>query len=110
MTFSNWLNATATKQDDLAKFYEQRFRPEFKAAFTAWLATKPQENPDAPPSPFAMPEYKLAEIEESERLEQEATATFEQGKSADQQSDNYVLNTVYLASVLVFAGVLSRFR
>ena len=57
--FIQWVNATATGQPQLADFYTARFRPEFKPAFDAWLATDPLTDPGAPPTPFAMDEYQL---------------------------------------------------
>jgi hypothetical protein len=56
-----------------------------------------------------MPEYKLSLLQEAERLEQEAEATFGEGQAANQQSDDYILNAVILASVLFLAGIASRF-
>jgi hypothetical protein len=53
--FTNWINAYASDNRPLTDFYEKRFRQEFKPAFEAWLATDPANNPDAPASPFAMP-------------------------------------------------------
>jgi len=108
--FTNWVNAFATDNLELAAFYEDRFRPEFEVAFEAWLATKPRENPDAPKSPFSMPEYSLAQAEESDRLEQEASEMFELGSIANQTADDYVLNTVILASVLFLAGLQTRMK
>ena len=49
--FANWINAFAAGDQQLADFYEERFRDEFKPAFEAWLATEPVNNPDAPPTP-----------------------------------------------------------
>ena len=60
-TFIQWVNATGAGKPKLAQFYRHRFRPEFRPAFDAWLATKPITNPDAPPTPFAVPQYRLAE-------------------------------------------------
>ena len=57
--FFQWVNATANDDAELADFYTERFRPEFRPAFDAWLATDPLTNPDAPPTPFAMDEYQL---------------------------------------------------
>ena len=108
--FTNWINAFANENERLADFYEARFRPEFKPAFDAWLATDPRNNPDAPSSPFAMPEYTLTKIVESEQLEQEASKTFDEGSAANQTSDDYILNTVILASVLFLAGMQSRIK
>jgi hypothetical protein len=106
--FTNWVNAFAQDNQELADFYEQRFRPEFKVAFEAWLATDPKNNPEAPKSPFSMPEYTVSQAQEAEHLEQEAAKTFEEGAAANQTSDDYILNTVILASVLFLAGVQSR--
>ena len=106
--FTNWVNAFAQDNQQLADFYEARFRPDFKIAFEAWLATDPRNNPDAPSSPFSMPEYSVSQAEEADRLEQEAEKTFAEGSAANQNSDNYILNTVILASVLFLAGVQSR--
>jgi hypothetical protein len=108
--FTNWVNAFATDNLKLADFYEQRFRPEFKPAFEAWIATEPRNNPGAPPSPFSMPEYQVSLAEEAIQLEAEAARTFDEGKVANQTSDDYILNTVILASVLFLSGIASRFQ
>ncbi|HET9186255.1 MAG TPA: hypothetical protein VFN82_08905, partial [Solirubrobacterales bacterium] len=52
LTFTQWVDAYAKNETRLADFYYARFRPEFKPALEAWLATKPLRTPDAPPSPF----------------------------------------------------------
>lgn len=108
--FTNWVNASATDNLDLADFNEERFRPEFRPAFEAWVATQPRKNPDAPPSPFAMPEYQVNQAEDAIRLEAEAAKTFKEGQAANQRSDDYILNTVILASVLFLSGTASRFE
>jgi hypothetical protein len=107
--FGNWLGAYAEGQEELAEFYAKRFRPEFIPAFDAWLASKPQANPAAAPSPFALPEYTLALEQKALQLDEEAAVTFVRGQEASQQSDNYVLNAVLLASVLFFGGIAQRF-
>jgi hypothetical protein len=107
--FTNWINAFAAGNQQLVAFYEERFRDEFKPAFEAWIATDPVNNPDAPATPFAMPEYQLSLAAEAERLELEAEATFAEGTEANQISDKYILNTVFLASVLFLGGIASRF-
>jgi hypothetical protein len=108
--FSNWINAYANNQTDLMRFYEDRFRDEFKPAFNAWLALDPRNNPEAPPSPLSMPEYQVAKALEADSLRQEAEATFAVGQDANETSDNYILNTVILASVLFLGGISSRFK
>ena len=71
-TFTQWVDAYAQEQTELADFYYRRFRAEFKPAMDAWVATMPLRNPDAPLTPFAMPEYQLEARTESEQLEDEA--------------------------------------
>ena len=106
--FTNWVNAFAVDNQLLADFYVDRFRPEFAVAFEAWLATDPRNNPEAPKSPFSMPEYTVSQAQEADRLEQESSKSFAEGGAANQTSDNYILNTVILASVLFLAGVQTR--
>jgi hypothetical protein len=108
--FTNWVNAYAVDNQPLVDFYKNRFRPEFEVAFEAWLATDPKNNPEAPKSPFAMPEYSVSEAQEADRLELEASSTYAKGTEANQNSDDYVLNTVILASVLFLAGVQTRIK
>jgi hypothetical protein len=108
--FANWINAFAAQDMQLSDFYEERFREEFKPAFEAWLSTNPATNPDAPKTPFDMPEYQVSAVEESILLEEEASELFSMGEEANQISDNYILNTVILASVLFLGGIASRFK
>lgn len=108
--FANWVNAFAADDQLLATFYQERFREEFIPAFEAWIETDPVNNPEAPPSPFSMPEYKVSLAEEAIQLEAEADAIFEEGTEANEISDRYILNTVILASVLFLGGIASRFK
>ncbi|NIM94851.1 MAG: hypothetical protein GTO18_14215 [Anaerolineales bacterium] len=110
MLFSGFVNAFAEGNEELAQFYEDRFREEFVPAYEAWIATDPRNNPDAPPEPFSMPEYKLSEMEKAIALEEEAAQLFEEGKDANQTSDEYVFNSVLLATVLFFAGIATQFE
>jgi hypothetical protein len=48
-TFTQWVNAYALDQTELADFYFARFRKELKPAVDAWVATRPLQNADAPP-------------------------------------------------------------
>ena len=106
--FTNWVNAYVEENEELSDFYLGRFRAEFRPAFDAWVATKPRYNPDAPSSPFAMPEYQLAAQQEADRLEKEANALVAEGQQALQTNNEYVLTTVFLASVLFFATLSMR--
>ena len=84
-------------------------RPEFVPAFQAWLAQDPLNNPAATPSPLLQPEYHVADLERSDRLERQGSQHFENGKEATERTDSYVLSTVFFASVLFFAGISMRF-
>jgi hypothetical protein len=108
--FMEWIGAIATDNQPLEEFYLQRFRPGMRVAVDAWLATDPQNNPEAPPHPFVLPEY---------RIEQDSIATAERRRSEeswalarqyDTHGDRYVLLTVVFASVLFFAGISEKFE
>jgi hypothetical protein len=109
-TFTSWLDAYAVENTELSDFYQQRFRAEFKVAFEAWVATTPRLNPDAPPSPFAMPEYQLEAAARSDELEARADALFAEGQAANDIGDSFVLNTVILAVALFFTAMSERFE
>jgi hypothetical protein len=106
--FSNWLNAFATDQTELARFYQDRFTPRLEPAFDAWIAQKPRTNKNAPPSPFAMKEYVVPDRVESAQLVAQADEATAEAKRNNQRSDNYVLAVVLFASALFIAGVSSR--
>jgi hypothetical protein len=108
--FNQWLNAYSHGETQLASIYERRFRPEFRPAFQAWLTTDPFNNPNALPGPLLMPQYKVSLAEKADQLEAEATQIFNLGQAANQQSDDYVLNTVFLATVLFLTAISERFE
>ena len=107
---NNWINAYAQGNTKLANIYVKRFRPEFRPAFEAWLALDPFNNPNAPPGPLFMPQYKLSVDEQANQLDIQAEKTFKQGQAANQQSDDYVLNAVFFATVLFLTAIAQRFE
>lgn len=108
-TFNAWFDAYLADDQEAIEVAERRFRPEFRIAFDAWLATDPFENPNAPPGPQAMPEYVPTGLADSRRLDDEADVHFAEGHDAAETSDNYVRTTVILASVLFLVGISSHF-
>jgi hypothetical protein len=106
--FTQFIDAFAQDQTELADFYRERFRPEFKPAFDAWVATRPRTNPDAPLSPFELPQYQLAANDEAERLEVTADEYAADARTYIQRSSNYVLAVVLFASALFFAGISTK--
>ena len=107
-TFMQWADAYSLRRKELADFYFKRFREEFKPAVNAWIATRPLKNANAPPTPFAMPEYQVAARAQSERLDAQA-AVLAAGVLRDiQRASNYVLAVVLFASALFFAGMSTK--
>jgi hypothetical protein len=106
--FTQWVDAYARDETELADFYRKRFRAEFRPAFEAWVATRPRTNPTAPLSPFAMSEYKLAATAQADRLEVQAAAASQRVGGFIQRADNYSLAVVLFAASLFFAGISTR--
>lgn len=108
--FTQWATAYSRNESDLADFFFARFRDEFRPAVEAWIATRPLENPDAPRSPFVMPEYHLEATDKADAEEQRADGEAALAERDNQRSDDYVLTAVLFASVLLFAGLAPKFE
>lgn len=109
-TFQTWFTAYVQGNTSAEEIAIRRFRPEFKVAFDAWRATSPDTNPNAPPGPTYMPEYKQPEKDQAEVLDRTADETFASGEKAGGYADDYVRITVILAAVLFLIGIGSTFR
>jgi hypothetical protein len=107
-TFIQWIDARAQRRAELEGFYRTRFRPEFRRAFNAWIATRPFDSADAPPTPFAMEEYQLAARDEADRLDAEAERLAAEVRRDIQRASNYVLGVVLFAVALFFAGISTK--
>ena len=107
-TFIQWVDAYALKRTELSDFYFKRFRKEFRPAVQAWLETRPLVNPDAPLTPFAMPQYKLAAGAEARRLDAAAEVSAADVRRDIQRGSNYVLGVVLFSVSLFFAGLSPR--
>ena len=120
--FTSWLDAVAVELREgviepvgnegyvatpgtLSAFYFERMRLDFKVALDAWLETRPLQTEGAPPSPFAIPEYEIADVQLADDLLTQANEHSEAALEANQNGDNYVLATVGFALVIFFAGV-----
>ena len=108
-TFEAWFTAYTVDNPRAMKVAIHRFRPEFRVAFDAWRATKPESNPDAPPGPTYMPQYRQPGVAKARALDAQADALFTDGESAGSTSDKYVRTTVFLASVLFLVGISTHF-
>jgi hypothetical protein len=106
--FTSWLEAYARHDTLYANFLQRRFRREFTPAFEAWIATKPAKTPNAPLTPFAMPEYHLAADDSALHLDQLADKTATLGIEANRHGDAYVLDAVLFATAMVFGGAAQQ--
>jgi hypothetical protein len=107
-TFIQWVDAHAQGDVELEEFYEARFRDELTPAFDAWIATDPFVAPDAPATPFALPEYDLAAANDAARLDREAAASAAVVARNIQRASNYVLGVVLFSVSLFFAGMSTK--
>jgi hypothetical protein len=107
--FNAWLNAYAAGSTRGMAISERRFRPEFRVAFEAWRATKPETNTRAPAGPTYMPQYKQPAKARAVALDARATAAFNEGSDAGATADKYIRTTVLLATVLFLVGLSTHF-
>lgn len=107
--FSHYVNARASSNETLARFYAERFRSEAKPAFDAWMATRPFENPEAPPHPFATNFYQPRLLKDARLAEEESARLWQEAGEAGRSSRSYVLLTVVLASALFCGGTAAKF-
>jgi hypothetical protein len=108
-TFNAWFSAYVAQNQQAMALAERRFRPGFRVAFEAWRATKPESNPNAPPGPTYMPQYRQPGLAKGKALDAAADQSFAAGASAGETSDRYIRHTVVLASILFLIGISTRF-
>ena len=107
-TYIQWVDAYQRGDARLTAFYFRRFRPEFRPAVTAWIATKPLTNRHAPLTPFDMPQYTSAALAQADALERKgAIGALESAAQVD-RADRYTLCVVMFALALFFAGISTR--
>lgn len=108
--FNGWLQAHSDNDTKLMTQYERRFTPDYAVAFNAWLKTGPFTNPKAPAGPGAMPQYDNPYFDKATKLNNQASATFDQGTAARDTADKYVRDTVLFASVLFLVALAQRLK
>jgi hypothetical protein len=107
--FTEFINARATGNDKLAQFYSDRFPPELRKAYDAWLAEKPFENPNADPHPFVPKLYEARFVQDARLANADAGRNDAEAKRTGSIAAHYLSNTVLLAAVLFFAGTSAKF-
>ena len=74
------------------------------------MATDPFTNSSAPAGPTYMPEYKQPELAKAAALDKKASQQYALGVQAGANSDNYIRDTIYLATILFLIGISGHFR
>src|SRR5438874_10695650 len=108
--FMEVLAAKQAGNEQLANFYVERFPPDARKAYDAWLAQKPFENPNADPHPFVPNLYQIRGTREAAELNSKAASRVEEARSAGSISGEYLANTVLFATVLFFASASGKFE
>ncbi|MBV8429922.1 MAG: hypothetical protein JO244_02080 [Solirubrobacterales bacterium] len=110
VSFNAWFSAFVAGNPRLETLAVRRFRPGYLVAFNAWLATDPAHNPHSPPGPAYMPQYVIPQQQVANDDGHAADVAFTTGENAGATSDDYVRDTVFLASVLFLVGIGAHFR
>jgi len=92
----------------LGRWYVERFPPEIKSAFDAWMAQKPFENPSAPLHPFVPGLYEMRHTKEIDESLKESARLAEEARKNGAVATYYLNTTIVLATVLFFVGITSR--
>jgi hypothetical protein len=108
--FMQLLAAQHAGDEKLAGFYAERFPPDVKKAYQAWLAQKPFENRAADPHPFVPNLYEARGAAEAAEARAAAVQQVTEARSVGNLSGQYLANTVLFATVLFFAGTSGKFE
>ena len=107
--FTQWLDAYASDERELAIFYQERFRPEFRKVFDQWMALRPRVNPNVPSTPFHLPAYQDRMTASGSVMARKADQLFETGQRANEISDTYGQAVLILALSLFLGGIVQGF-
>lgn len=107
--FMQVLAAKQAGNEILAQFYVERFPPDVRKAYDAWIAQKPLENPKADPHPFVPNLYQLRGSEEAAAALARTAGVLKEARNAGNVSGQYLANTVLFATVLFFANASGKF-
>jgi hypothetical protein len=108
--FMQMLAAQQEGNEKLVNFYVERFPPNMRKAYDAWLAERPFENPNADPHPFVPKLYEVPGMHEAAEANAKAARSLEEARNAGNVSGQYLANTVLFAAVLFFASASGKFE
>lgn len=101
--YAAYVQANGEGNDELAEYIRERFTPEFRVAYDAWVEGGRVEN-----APFAREEYVPEGSVEAVELNALADERFAQALENNQRGDNYSLLTVLFALVLFLTAMSQR--
>jgi hypothetical protein len=108
--FMQVLAAQQAGNEKLAQFYVERFPPDVRKAYDAWIAQKPFENANADPHPFVPNLYQMRGADEIEKANANAAEKVRRSRGAGDVASQYLANTVLFAAVLFFVNAASKFE
>ena len=108
--FMQLIAARHAGNEQLASFYAERFPPDAKKAYDAWLTQNPFENRAADAHPFVPKLYEVRGMAEAQTARSAAAANVARAREAGNRSGQYLANTVLFATVLFFAGTAGKFE
>src|SRR5215472_11783124 len=108
--FMQLLAAQQAGNEKLVSFYVERFPPDVRKAYDAWLAQKPFENPNADSHPFVPKLYEPRGTREAADATAKAATSQQEAGAAGSISGQYLANTVLFAAVLFFASASGKFE
>lgn len=101
--YAAYVEALGDGNEELADYIRDRFTPEFRVAYDAWVDGGQVEN-----APFAREEYVPEGTVEAQELNDRADEKFAQALENNQRGDNYSLLTVLFALVLFLTAMSQR--
>jgi hypothetical protein len=101
--YAAFVEALGDGNQELADYIRERFTPEFRVAYDAWVDDGQVEG-----GPFARDEYVPEGTVEAAELNALADAKFAQALENNQRGDNYSLLTVLFALVLFLTAMSQR--
>lgn len=107
----SFVNAVIEKKQNIIDHALRGIRPELSRIMSAWLSSRPFENPSAFPHPMAMPEYlELVnkDMAEADNYSHQAEEARNAAQQANRNSDNYSLLTVVFGMVMFLGAVTSK--
>lgn len=104
--FLQYIDAVTNDNTEKEDFLRDRFPPHLATAATAWKKLDPMHNKNAPISPMLMKEYILPEEADIHKFAEQANKFKLAANECDNNSDNYMLLSLVLSTVLFFCGLI----